>query len=436
MKLSVRYVKSVMLMIIGFLSAMQSFSQWGSVYDRPYSDLIRCNPFNGAGTENPDYSLVSMESASLPYLPLLTATSQIRKPVLPDDVILEYKIVDSSLYISAFATDSICYTTQTLDWGFWSSLKKFRKKLKSADQREFLTLGKILYYHLFKPIERFVTGKRRLIIIPDHSFSDIPFETLVRIDDTPRQASVSIPYLIGEFEIIYRYAQDESLKESDAKDSVHVRSSSGYFEFTGFSPVFQNQHGINALPASRVEITAIAALFQRQGLSSCEATDDNSRKCYFKYMAANSRIIHLATHFLESDPDSLMPGYIFWGYDPTKSCSANREWILTLDEIADLHLNADLVVLNACSSGIERRSARFGLQMPARLFLKAGARNTMSTLWDINDEMAGNFMIEFYQLCLSGKTYSEALRAVKLHMISSPGTTLPTVWAPYVLTCR
>jgi CHAT domain-containing protein len=70
------------------------------------------------------------------------------------------------------------------------------------------------------------------------------------------------------------------------------------------------------------------------------------------------------------------------------------------------------------------------------IFLAGGAQNILSTLWNVSDEITRDFMVDFYRLILDGKSYSAALREAKLHLISSTETSLPTVWAPYILTER
>lgn len=108
--------------------------------------------------------------------------------------------------------------------------------------------------------------------------------------------------------------------------------------------------------------------------------------------------------------------------------------ILSIDEITKLKLQADLLVLNACSSGIELQRSGDSVSSLPCVFFMAGAKNIVSTLWSVNDNLAGDFMVSFYRQWLSGKSYSEALREVKLQMIHCPGTAMPTIWAPYVLT--
>lgn len=355
----------------------------------------------------------------------------------PQDVLLEYTLSDSVLFTKALSGDSVCFTSQRVSHDFWRSLNLFRKKLKTADACDLIIPAKILYFFLIRPVQDFVAGKRRLIIIPDIAFSDIPFEALVRIDITSKPSSLPIPYLIGDFEVAYAYntvPYDQYQIGGIAADSGPVTDVPQ--TFTGFSPVFSGQDGLDSLPSSKNEIEIIGDLFQQKGWTSWMATEQVSLEEYFKTLAHYARIVHLATHFIPGGMDRGDPGYLFWGYDPDKLKKSESRGILTLDEIHEMDIHADLVVLNTCAPLHEMTYKPNDPISPARLFLNAGAKNTVSTLWNICDRVAETFMIEFYRYILAGKTFSESLRDVKLRLISTPETSLPTIWAPYVLTCR
>ena len=353
------------------------------------------------------------------------------------DVLLEYRLSDSVLFTKALSCDSVCFTSQKVSHDFWRCLDLFRKKLKTADPGDLTIPAKVLYFFLIRPVQDFVSGKRRLIIIPDQAFSDIPFEALIRVDRSTKPTLLPIPYLIGDFEVVYAFNRGSP----DLNQNGGIACDTGPVTvvpqtFIGFSPVFSGQSGLDSLPASKAEIEIIGDLFQQQGWTSWMVTEQVSLEEYFKTLARYGRIVHLATHYIPGDPDQGAPGYLFWDYDPAKGNISKSKGILTLNEIYEMDLHADLVVLNACAPFREMDDKPDNPVSPARLFLKAGAKNTISTLWNICDRVAETFMIDFYRCILAGRSFSESLRDVKLRLISKPATSLPTIWAPYVLTCR
>jgi len=360
----------------------------------------------------------------------------VQQNLKPDEVMLEYFLTDSTVLVSAIAVDSTLLASQSLNPLFWLSLKSFQKKLRSADPNEFSILGEVLYLFLVKPVRNFLTGKRRLIIIPDARLSGLPFEAFVVNDNaSPPYNICNIHYLIRDFEVVYHCSPLIWSGIAGMDEDEHAISPDDYkFAFMGFSPVFSNYPGLSALPGSKLEIAEIGSLFHQKGLSNWLVSEQYSGKEYFKSEARRAKIVHLATHYLRNANDPQHEGFLFWGYDSSGKSNPDDDGILSADEIIKLQLQADLIVLNSCSSGIEQiRSNDTVTSLPC-VFFMAGARNILSTLWSVNDNLAGNFMVCFYRQWLSGKNYSEALRLVKLQMLGSPETALPTIWAPYILT--
>jgi CHAT domain-containing protein len=179
----------------------------------------------------------------------------------------------------------------------------------------------------------------------------------------------------------------------------------------------------------------IGNLFDKKGYRSLLVNGSYSKKEVFLQVAQKGDILHLATHYFNNSESKSNNGFLFANTQKIIDNSVLYENLLTIDEICNLQFHADLVVLNACASGIERLSGHNRNIIP-EIFLMAGARNTLTTLWNVTDRLAGRFMVLFYRLLLEGKSYSAALREAKLQMIRSRETSLPTVWAPYILTSR
>lgn len=367
--------------------------------------------------------------------PLPEDIEHVQSHLKTDEVMLEYFLTDSSVLVKAIAQESTLSAIQSLNKLFWCSLNSFRKKLKSADPRDFLISGEIMYMFLIKPIQNFLIGRHRLIIIPDERLSGLPFEAFIRSDSLSVDNNVcNLHYLIHDFEVVYHCSRVYWNEKAMKSGNDHSITPDEYqFAFMGFSPEFKKNKWLTALPGSKCEIAEIGALFRQKGLSSWLVYDEYSVKDYFKAMACRGKIVHLATHYICDKTDDRSGGFLFWGYDPAGEKSRSSEGLLTTDEIKVLKLEADLIVLNACASGVGRKKPGTPRNSISELLFKAGARNILSTLWNVTDNLARYFMLDFYRLWLSGKTYSEALREVKLQWINCSGTTIPTIWAPYVL---
>jgi CHAT domain-containing protein len=113
-----------------------------------------------------------------------------------------------------------------------------------------------------------------------------------------------------------------------------------------------------------------------------------------------------------------------------------EDGILFSSEAYNLNLNADLVVLSSCESGLGTLVRREGLLALTRGFLYSGASNVIVSLWKVPDKHTSVFMIELYRHILEGEPYSVALWKAKLKMLTDPATAAPQSWASFVLVGR
>ena len=67
----------------------------------------------------------------------------------------------------------------------------------------------------------------------------------------------------------------------------------------------------------------------------------------------------------------------------------------------------------------------------ANSFLRAGAKNIISTLWPVDDQITQKFMKVFYNELVKNKNINLALRKTKI--IIKEQYKEPNYWAPFVL---
>ncbi|NBB92828.1 MAG: CHAT domain-containing protein [Gammaproteobacteria bacterium] len=103
-------------------------------------------------------------------------------------------------------------------------------------------------------------------------------------------------------------------------------------------------------------------------------------------------------------------------------------------DIAELSLQARLVVLSGCETGKGPVPAGGGALSLARPFIVAGARDVLSTLWKIDDARTAEFMQVFYRhLLVDGQSPARALGAAQRHMRRHRATAHPYYWAGFIL---
>ncbi len=91
----------------------------------------------------------------------------------------------------------------------------------------------------------------------------------------------------------------------------------------------------------------------------------------------------------------------------------------------------ELLVLSACQTAAGDKRATLGL---AGVAVRAGARSTLASLWNLDDESTAQLMSQFYrELANKQLNKAEALRQAQLALLKHPKYQHPIFWAPYIL---
>lgn len=91
----------------------------------------------------------------------------------------------------------------------------------------------------------------------------------------------------------------------------------------------------------------------------------------------------------------------------------------------------ELLVLSACETAAGDDRAALGL---AGMAVRAGARSTIATLWQVNDASSAALMQRFYdELIQPGITKAEALSQAQRSLLENPDYRHPFYWSPYIL---
>jgi tetratricopeptide (TPR) repeat protein len=109
-----------------------------------------------------------------------------------------------------------------------------------------------------------------------------------------------------------------------------------------------------------------------------------------------------------------------------------EEGFLTATEIFNMSLNADLVGLSACQTGLGIQSAGEGVVGLSRAFMYAGTDSVLVSLWSVSDESTYKLMVKFFEGLRQGKDKLTALKEAKNYLRTS-GYDNPFYWAPFIL---
>lgn len=142
-------------------------------------------------------------------------------------------------------------------------------------------------------------------------------------------------------------------------------------------------------------------------------------------------IVHLATHGqFSADPEQTF----ILDWRDRISIREIDDLLFLNDPVRAVKDPIELLVLSACETATGDDRAALGL---AGIAIRAGARSTLASLWNIDDASTAEFMVRFYQeLAKPELSKAEALRNSQLAFLQEyKGTDYrrPYHWAPFIL---
>jgi tetratricopeptide (TPR) repeat protein len=205
--------------------------------------------------------------------------------------------------------------------------------------------------------------------------------------------------------------------------------------FRGGSIDIAGLRDLPSLPETAGELAAEATLFKADAdalLLRAAATVTAVKHADL----ASRRIIAFATHGLVAgDVGVAEPGLVL---TPPADPSAEDDGLLKASEIAQLKLNADLVILSACNTAAsDGTPGAEGFSGLSKAFLYAGARALLVSHWSV---VSGSTVALMTRLAVhldeEGVGRAEALRRAEIDLMNDPAQPLyahPMFWAPFVV---
>lgn len=137
-----------------------------------------------------------------------------------------------------------------------------------------------------------------------------------------------------------------------------------------------------------------------------------------------SEVFHFAGHAIMRGPNRGLVLAISESGQPYSTLSGSRVQGLKLRR-------SQLVVLSACSTGIQRQSGQIDPNSLVRSFLIAGAPRIVAARWDIDSRVTGEFMNDFYRELSSGATVAKAIHNAEQEIRRMPRRGHPYFWAGF-----
>nr|HNH81593.1 CHAT domain-containing protein [Acidobacteriota bacterium] len=144
------------------------------------------------------------------------------------------------------------------------------------------------------------------------------------------------------------------------------------------------------------------------------------------------RLLHIATHGFVNSEHPELSGLIFSMVDQQGN---DQNGFLLVPDVFNLKLNADLVTLSACQSGLGKEIKGEGMVGLTQGFLYAGTSRVLVSLWSVSDQATAELMKHFYHSLLVEKLRpAEALRRAQLRLRQNKQWSSPYYWAAFQLT--
>lgn len=278
----------------------------------------------------------------------------------------------------------------------------FAKLLASASDR-YLTNAAKLYEMIIRPIEGELKREKieHLVFVPDGILRTVPMAALHD----------------GEEFLISRYTISTTQGLQLVNPAPRTFTENREILMAGIS---ESVSGFPALPSVRDELKGIQTVFSGKTLLN-ESFVKDSLKNEFEQKPYS--YVHLATHG-EFAGDIQNMFILAW------------DGLITFD-----HFNRfirptkyrdepiELLTLSACKTAAGDDRAALGL---AGIAVKAGAKSTVATLWEIDDEVTSELVQEFYRN-LKEPTTSKAAALQKAQLKVMQNHSHPFYWAPFLL---
>lgn len=403
--------------------------------------------------ENPRYF-------NLKYQTKIASVQNVQDALDPQTTLLEYFVSDSSIYFFTITKNRFDLTLASSEPGLEQSIHDLKAAIVKEDYTHYVERAHHLWKFLIEPVKHLLTTEN-LLIVPDGVLHAVPFAALLtkEIDhQNTFKDYTSLPYLKNKFAISYAYSATLMIETKTTTNEVPQNY------YLAFAPVFpkglpSNTRGMafvkkNYSPDSTMEVPRTQLLSTRDEVLGIQRVFKKSfgawgrfedwlvgkTKIYFENEANEQRVksgdlqkyryVHFATHGFANESTPELSGLVFM-----PDSTSMEDDVLHLNEVYNLALNAELVALSACETGVGKVAMGEGMISLARGFFYAGARNLLVSQWQVNDQSTSQLMIKFYEEMLSGKSKAASLNAAQNYLIRAyPNAySAPFYWAPYVI---
>jgi len=380
--------------------------------------------------KNPNYY-------QLKYQIQLPEISNIQQALSSDEAILEYLVGEEKVYWFYLSKSQFLIGENLLDFPLKQWIQDFRYSISNKNQDKlnqdslaqvYANLGHQLYQKLLAEIVEKASIPKHLRIIPDGILGYLPFDALLTAAVPKNEIGNydNYSFLHHDFQISYSYSV-ALLQEMN-----QLQHRPKYEKLLAFAPKFESRKAlklgdttINFLPLHS-NVTSTENLFQT--IKGKCYLEEQAVKSNFLEEASNYAYLHLSSHAQMNDENA---NYSFISFSQLGD-TISKDQLLFVSDLYNIKLNADMVVLSACETGIGELKKGEGIISLARAFSYAGAKSIITSLWQVDDQKTGDLMLDFYENLEEGLSKDAALHQAKQEMIDGVFQAHPYYWAGFI----
>jgi CHAT domain-containing protein len=334
------------------------------------------------------------------------ALTELQRDLSPDQLLIEYILANPTSYALAVTKSKAHAYPLPSRTVIEVNATKYRSEIhaKLSDP----TLAQTLFNELLAPIKDY-RNKTDLVIVPDGELHLLPFSALANKDEYVLSShTVDVAPSSTAFELLKRQSE-----ERERAEMPYIGVAAWTEKADSRKPVLRAINGPERdeflpLPYSEEEVETIAKDLPRPNTI---LLGSNATETRFKQLSGEStEVIHLALHGY-ADIDYPDRSALIFAPEP----NGPDDGLLQVREIRELHIQAKLVTLSACDTGV----GPVGEADVANLvnaFIEAGADSVVSTLWDLEDESTEHLMTMFYSRLALHERKVDALRSAQLDL--------------------
>jgi len=335
---------------------------------------------------------------------------ELSRRLADDETLIEYFYGEKRLYAIAIDRSGVRRQVHPVDSTFNRSIDEFieltgssRRMTKAADIERYLASGSLLYQRLLAPLE---LQTRKLTIIPDGRLHYLPFNALPTSAGARYSSARKLPYLLRDHLIQRNFSASVRLQQQ----ATPSQNTIGREPLLVVSPsAFPEQSSLSLDPADLADRFGEQVRIER----------DVSKEAFRRLLDEGYQYIFIFSHASAREADPFLELFQERFY---------------LRELYATPVNAHLVLLGACETGLGKQLRGEGVLSLARGFAYQNVPNTIMTLWKVQDGPALEISLDFLQRHLvKGVSMPEALNQAQQYYIDyGDGYGQPFQWAGFV----